>query len=170
MEEWVAVLLAALIQVTGVALAASVAYFAVIKQIKAGRATATRQLTYQTILQCEAQGSLWTNLAKDADSVFRNDALWESLIDQKANRELLARTLSFLNYFELIAIGIEQHTLDEALYSDWFRSGYIENWHVAKAFVERWRTSAGEKRLPAFVKLQALAERWEREGVRNSSR
>lgn len=146
------------IQALAVVLVGGGTIYAAIRQINSQRRIATRQATFETIFKHEIQSPQWPKLGQDADFVLRNPEQWDLLIKRRANRELLVATLSFLNYFEIIAVGIEEGTLSETLYRKWYESGYTSTWKLAAPFVLRWRAQEGRER--AFVKFEALAKRW----------
>jgi Domain of unknown function (DUF4760) len=64
-----------------------------------------------------------------------------------------------LNYYELIAVGIDNRILDEGFYFDWMRSGYVETWRQSRSFIDKWRelTSYGWY----FSRLEYYARKWQ---------
>ena len=97
-----------------------------------------------------------------ANTVLLNSELWPLLIDRHEKRDLLVATLTYLNYFELIAVGIKNDTLDARLYQDWYRTRYIAVWDKAAPFVLKWRDADKPLRKNSFIEFGKLAAAWQR--------
>ena len=66
--------------------------------------------------------------------------------------------IAFLNHFELVAIAIENFSLDEALYREWSRTSYVRTWMDAQSVVRDYRK---EKQFEAaFSKFESRARAW----------
>ena len=65
----------------------------------------------------------------------------------------------YLNYHELIAVGIKNKILDERFYRDWMQRSFIGSWFDCKEFVLLWRKLGNNKKY--FVNLEFFAEKWQ---------
>jgi len=63
---------------------------------------------------------------------------------------------SYLNHYELIAVGIENQILDEGFYNRWMRYSYVLVWERAMRYIIL--SQAENPR--SFIALQVLAIRW----------
>lgn len=70
------------------------------------------------------------------------------------------KVIQFLNYYELVAIGVRNGILSEAVFKKFFLSRYVKDWQAAKAFVEAVRTNSDNPRL--YVQYEWLAKKWTR--------
>lgn len=71
---------------------------------------------------------------------------------------LVKTVQSYLNYYELIAIGIDNKILDEKFYQDWMRSGFVDAWLTGEPVIRRWR-ELGSYEL-YFIRMQYYACKW----------
>lgn len=150
-----------IIQAVAVLMAAAGAISIALWQVHQQRKIASRQYTHEMILREEIMGSVWTKMSTTAHSVFdMGRTRWPSLRDDPAGVDSLATTLSFLNYFEAVAVGIQKHAVDEDLYKTWFRSAYVGTWDRAAEFVQWWRDLEDRRRRTAYTKFQKLAGEW----------
>ena len=161
-----------LLQAVIVLLAAELAVGVALWQVYEQRNIASRELTEQRniaslkythnmIVREEIMGPVWTRMSTIAYGVFKMDcSQWASLQEDPAKRRHYATTLSFLNYFELIAIGIEKRAIDEDLYKVWFKSAYVGTWDRATGFVEWLRLLDNGRRKVAYVQFEQLAKKW----------
>jgi hypothetical protein len=63
---------------------------------------------------------------------------------------------STLNIYELIAIGIANHTLDEEIYRRWYRTTYVKDWIELKGFVGQYQKDYNPT---LFCEYEALAKK-----------
>lgn len=79
-------------------------------------------------------GADWAHTVSTALKVLDNRDRWLPLLSTPsaeladAERLVRHRTLTFLNHFELVAIGIRSGALDKQLYLDWFGPSYKAYW------------------------------------------
>lgn len=66
--------------------------------------------------------------------------------------------LAICNQYELIAIGVQEGILDEALYRRWFRSQLLLDWEECNAFVSEQRHQWDNRKI--FCEFEAIAEKW----------
>ena len=86
---------------------------------------------------------------------------WASTSYDETDEKSIIRNI--LNYYELIAVGIKEGTLDEEAYKRWFRSTLIKDWKQAKAFIMEVRRNTNAPTI--FCELEELAKKW---GAENS--
>jgi hypothetical protein len=76
---------------------------------------------------------------------------------------------TYLNHYELVAIGCEAGILDEQFYSYWMRTTLVRDWDQAKAFIQICRERPNRRNPAAFVHFERLAERFREEASLRSS-
>lgn len=79
---------------------------------------------------------------------------------QEENRLMISR---MLNYYEAVAVAIEQGVISEEIYAKWNRTLYVETWTKAKSYIQARRDRAGQD--TAQENFQNVAERWIQESV-----
>lgn len=100
-------------------------------------------------------------------SVRTNDQVFRQTLEAnglaQARRKLdFDYIMGLLNYYETLAIGVENEALDEALLKSWWRTNLVRDWTVFKDFVIDYRKEA--RAAAAFCKFEALANAWANEG------
>ncbi|WP_097175066.1 DUF4760 domain-containing protein [Stappia indica] len=65
---------------------------------------------------------------------------------------------AILNQYELVAIGIQQKTMDEKVYKGWCRTTLVKDWIACKALVMQLRENA--KVATYYCEFERLAKRW----------
>lgn len=78
------------------------------------------------------------------------------------DRERRQQTLIFLNYYELIAIGIRKKAIHEGMYKTWLKTGYVRTWKLSEAFVEIWRSRNNNSNPDAYINFEYVADAWDR--------
>ncbi len=68
--------------------------------------------------------------------------------------------IQFLNYYELIAIGIQNGILSESVYQMFFLTRYVKDWQKSKAFIAQVRINSKNELI--FIQFEALAKKWEK--------
>jgi len=63
-----------------------------------------------------------------------------------------------LNRYELIAIGVEESTLDERVYREYHRTTLVRDWIAFKPFIIRRRENTHTPTY--YCKFEALAKKW----------
>lgn len=63
-----------------------------------------------------------------------------------------------LNRYELIAIGIREHTLNARVYKNYNRSTFVGDWIACKPFVVQRRQTMNNPKL--YEHVEALARKW----------
>jgi hypothetical protein len=71
-----------------------------------------------------------------------------------------------LNRYETFAIGIKEEAIDPRIYKDWWKSSFINDWHLTRAAIKKIRESNGAPE--AYVQFSRLAKRWEEEDEKKS--
>lgn len=116
--------------ITGTA-AALVAVWALLSQ----RSIACRRATVDYLSKLESDKDIiearrkFIELAKKPGGL----APWADSAKEKSPETTCIRT--YLNSFELIAIGIQRGVFDATLYKRWFKSGVLQAWSHAAPFV-----------------------------------
>ncbi len=64
---------------------------------------------------------------------------------------------SVLNTYELIAIGIDQNTIDPKIYKRWYRTSTVRDWISVKNFAHAYQQNFNPK---LFCEFEKLAEKW----------
>ncbi len=141
------------------------------RSIRNTRAVARQKATIDLIEKAES-----TQHYRDQAAAFikaRDSGKLGRLGDPKIDEDRLLRrqVLGYLNHYELIAIGIEDNILDEAIYRKWMQSAAVADWNDAVPFIqdERWRLSADKTHLvyrpEIFARFQKAAQRWSRDAI-----
>ena len=76
------------------------------------------------------------------------------------NSEEYIAIVQFLNYYELIAIGIGHGILSASVYQSFFRTRYVKDWQKSKAFIASIRINSKNELI--FIKYEELAKKWEK--------
>ena len=89
-------------------------------------------------------------------------------LEQWATKEKLASPeaaliRAVLNIYELVAIGIDKHTLDKKIYRNWYRTSLVKDWITLKNFVRVYQMEHNPK---LFCNYEDLARRWANENER----
>ena len=147
-----------------------VAYRGVKKQIGQHELTAQLQTTFRTILEHEFHDPHWRECNRIAWSVLEEhkdetdqDALAAAVDPSPEDKERRRQTLIFLNYYELVAVGIRKKAVHEDLYKIWFKTGYITTWKKSKVFVDIWRKPKNDVDVnnePTYENFEHVADRW----------
>lgn len=79
----------------------------------------------------------------------------EHLVDPKndAHREQAALLNAFLNFQEIVALGIRHDALDRALFSDWWATSYVAVWNTSLPLTRLLRARTPN----VLVEFEALA-------------
>jgi hypothetical protein len=104
--------------------------------------------THETVITERTQ---FINLKKKGDL-----SSWAA--SDKLNSAEVEVIRAVLNRYELIAIGIQESTLDERIYKRWCRTTLVEDWRAIKPFVFQIRTVNSIPTL--FCEFEAIAKRW----------
>ena len=164
-----AVVVAAAIQTIAVVTIGFIAYRGVKKQIREHDMTAQRQTTLSAIFNHEFHNPDWRKCKNHAMGMLLEHKNWPGdPRDAVAAAEHLSpedrvrreQTLIFLNYYELIAIGIRKRAIHEDMYETWFKAGYIETWKISKEFVAIRRGL--KSRSKACTNFEHVACTWQR--------
>lgn len=65
---------------------------------------------------------------------------------------------SILNRYELVAIGINEKTINPRIYKRWCRTTLIKDWTACKPFVTQLRQNTANPKF--FCELETLAKKW----------
>lgn len=93
------------------------------------------------------------NKLRDAESGL---AVWAK--PEHKDSPQLTNIRNTLNDYELIAVGIQEGILDEALYRRWFRQSLLKDWEAAQPFIRAIQRREGSARI--FCEFEWLAARW----------
>jgi hypothetical protein len=133
------------------------------------REVAAQRATLDFITRFEIGDPQWIALRTNFRTL-RNEgrlAAVASLENGQPKEEALEIS-TFLNYFEIVAIGIRRGALDRQIYADWFRGVYIRTWRDAESFIVEWRNQRKAHR--AYIEFQRLASEWARDADKDDSR
>ncbi|MGC5749540.1 DUF4760 domain-containing protein [Gluconobacter sp. NFX36] len=72
---------------------------------------------------------------------------------------------SVINKYEMLAIGIREHSLCENIYNQWLRQTLISDWEELSTFVGELRRR--NKNYNLYENFERLALKWRQEGPRN---
>ncbi|MEL6792629.1 MAG: DUF4760 domain-containing protein [Pseudomonadota bacterium] len=142
--------------------AATAAYLSV-QAIRANRDIARKKASLDLIVQAEATEYFQT--LRRAFHSIRNDEAGFEQIFAPTNPEILKQrqaVLSYLNHYELIAMGISDGTLDESVYRNYMRSILVRDWFAAEPFVRHIRaptpdSGSAVSSAAAFANFEKLA-------------
>lgn len=67
---------------------------------------------------------------------------------------------SIMNFYEIIAIGIRDQILDEAICKRYIYGEFLENWRTCRSIIEQIRVRANNDRI--YREVDNLAKRWVR--------
>ena len=140
-----------------------------IHSIRTNREIARKKASLDLIVQAEAT-EYYQSLRRAFHSIRNDDAGFEQIF-APTNPEILKQrqsVLSYLNHYELIAMGIFDGTLDEGVYRNYMRSIVVRDWFAAKAFIRHIRaptpdSGAEVSASAAFSNFEKLALKWARE-------
>ena len=139
-----------------------IAYRGVKKQIREHEKTAQRQTTLSAIIDHELHNPDWRKCKRIAKIVLqqhKDGSTWAAAKHlTPTDRARRQQALIFLNYYELIAIGIRKRAIHEDMYETWFKAGYIETWELSKDFVIAWRTYKNNSNL--YINFAHVACQW----------
>jgi len=139
-------------------LSAGVGAAVALLSIGAQRAIARKRATLDLLSQKEWDKDYIT--AKNEFNKLRDSpsglAMWAA--DEHKHSEQLNIIRNTLNDYELIAVGIREGILDEALYRRWFKPSLIKDWTKAKEFVQAIRVRENTELI--FCEFEWLAEKW----------
>ena len=144
-----------------------------------------RRASWDFIANHEQSGE-WINLSKEAEGHLTKEGSregkprqdWEKLAARWStgtltdhDKEKMNPILLWLNRQEFVAIAILDGTMHMGLYAKWWGWEYIEQWGLAKGFVEALRaTDKGDKTLFRYFQDLAESEKFRRLSQRPSDR
>ncbi len=137
-----------------------------IVSIKANKKIARQRATLDLIERSEsteyyqATYQAFTQVRKDA-------AGFDQLINATNPQvtEQRQKVISYLNHYELLAIGIYQGVLDKGLYKRFMRSTVVRDWHEAEPFINHLRRPTPDSgsevsASKAYSNFERLAKEW----------
>ena len=77
------------------------------------------------------------------------------------------RIFTYLNHYEIVAIGCMKNILDEDFYSTWMRTTIVNDWIASKSFIIQARVRPGST-VDLFINFEALARRMGRKRAAKS--
>jgi hypothetical protein len=75
----------------------------------------------------------------------------------KVSSEEASLIRSILNTYEPVAIGIDQKTIDPAIYKRWYRTSTVRDWLSLKTFAHAYQQNFNPK---LFCEFEKLAKKW----------
>lgn len=121
-----------------------------------------------------SKSNLSTNVRKVADEATANLPKKPTKVQANAIKAVkdydnsqidLSHIRQILNHYELIAIGIRENIIDEAIYRRWFQTGLIRDWEAASDLISRLRKDPDvPNRQSVYIEMEELATRWRAEG------
>ena len=104
--------------------------------LKHNSKVAAQRATLDFIAQFEIRDPEWIALRANFRALRNQGQLPAAATFEKGQpKEEALKISTFLNYFEVVAIGIRRGALDRQIYADWFRSVYVRTWRDAESFV-----------------------------------
>ena len=136
------------------------------RQVKKQRQLTADRATLNFIADREIHNPEWRRI----EAVFfeqmnpgeeANEPTWKQLINPSTRRarEDAIDVRTFLNHYELVAIGITEKIINERLYADWYKTSYVRIWQKASAFVCAIRKEKDSKRI--YCNLEEQAKKWQ---------
>lgn len=118
---------------------------------------ARRRATLDILLQEQSEASL---INERTEYVRLRDAghLAQYAMPDETGSDNAAIIRSILNRYELIAIGIQQGTVDGKIYKKWCRTTFVKDWIALKPFVTQIRQTAGTS--VYLCNFEALGRKW----------
>lgn len=137
-----------------------------IHSIRTNREIARKKASLDLIV--EAQSTDYFQGLRKAFHDIRTDEAGFEQIFAPTNPEIQKQrqmVLSFLNHYELIAMGIFDGILDEQVYKTYMRSIVVRDWFAAEPFVSHIRaptpdSGAEVSAAAAFSNFERLAQKW----------
>lgn len=147
-------------------ISATTAAFLSVQAIRANRDIARKRASLDLIVQAEAT-EYYQTLRRAFHSI-RNDEAGFEQIFAPTNPEILKQrqaVLSYLNHYELIAMGVFDGILDESVYRNYMRSIVVRDWYAAEPFIRHIRaptpdSGATVSSAAAFSNFEKLAMKW----------
>ena len=124
---------------------------------------ASLRATLDYISTTEVTSDQWLTLRKEIAELKKAGSLVAVLGASKEEEKSgdVATICTFLNHFELTAVGVKHGIINKKLYSEWFRGAYINTWQDAKSFITELRSRKAQDSL--FVEFEDLAKEWIKE-------
>lgn len=145
--------------VAGALLAALFAGIAIYTNRKNARDSATIQLIHSTSWDADFIKT------RTSFNKLRRDGVIDDCAKRKSGDDF-AVIVKTLNYYELMAIGIDENIISGEIYARYFKSRFVLDWLAAKPFVEILRAEHNRGPGEASGKVmwneyQTLAEQWQ---------
>lgn len=119
--------------------------------------------TLDYISNTEVTSDQWLRLRKEI-SVLKNSGSLVAVLganEDEEQTENIATICTYLNHFELTAVGINHGIINKKLYAEWFRGAYIQTWKHSQSFITELRTTRKHNKL--FEQFEDLASEWMKE-------
>ncbi len=140
-----------------------VSFIGVIITIVWQQRIAKRRATLDMILAQQSNALLLEPRRKFAALRSTNDIAKYARSKNKHPDEILT-IMSVLNFNELIAIGIDEKTVDEPIYKRYHRTEYVHDWIGCKPFVMELRDQSENPTY--YCEIEALAKKWAKDDER----
>lgn len=124
------------------------------------RGIASKTATLNFIASQETDNPEWLRLRERFAELRDTEKLLAIAADRQKpeNRKAIVEVTSFLNHFELVAVGIKHGIIHEGLYMEWFRGPYVHVWKDSEPFIVAMRQQKQRKLL--FCEFEELAQKW----------
>ena len=133
--------------------------------IRSNRAMARLKATLDLIEKSESS-DYYLRINRSFSQV-RREGLFDRLDNPMTAWAQVLRTDvgAYLNHYELVALGIENAILDEAMYKAWMAGPFVRDWNAAADWLqrERWRRGSDggmTYRASLYGSYQRIALRW----------
>ncbi len=116
--------------------------------------------TLDYISNTEVTSDQWLRLRKEI-AVLKNSGSLVAVLganEDEEQTENIATICTYLNHFELTAVGINHGIINKKLYAEWFRGAYIQTWKDSQSFITELRTRRKHNKL--FEQFEDLASEW----------
>lgn len=82
----------------------------------------------------------------------------------KAWRDSQTAVKAVMNRYEAFAVGINAKAINEEMYKKWWKTSLIRDWYTLYPLIAKLR-----RKIPrAYVEFQTLAQRWEKQDIREN--
>ena len=130
------------------------------------RHLASLKATLDYISTTEGTSEEWLALRKEVAALKTAGSLVAVLgaNESEEKTQKIATICTYLNHFELTAVGINHGIINKKLYAEWFRGAYIQTWRDSQSFVTELRARRDQPKL--YREFEDLAVKWAKKEAR----
>ena len=134
------------------------------------RHLASLRATLDYISTTEVTSDQWLRLRKEIAALKNAGSLVAvfGANEREERTEEIATICTYLNHFELTAVGINHGIINKKLYAEWFRGAYIQTWKDSQSFITELRTRRKHDEL--FKQFEELAGDWAKEAAKEKAK